>query len=130
MISETLEDQLTALEPPYETMEELKIGRTLDQYGIPFFYRQPTVIMNQQDKQNEIYTPSFTLPQYGCSVIEYIPNAQEQGRIIKTYRYNQIPAVVLGPTELNRPHWQQDLYKKIEKELKVSDYSLAQLLNG
>ena len=31
-----LEDMLTDLDPPYESKEELEIGRMLDQYGIPF----------------------------------------------------------------------------------------------
>jgi hypothetical protein len=127
---EKLEEELDILDPPYQTNQELKIGRVLDQYGIPFFYRQPTVVMDPATKQNEIWKPSFTLPQYGCSVIEYIANTQDQDRVIQTYRYNQIPAAVLGPAEMDNPHWQQNLYQRIEKELKVSGDSLAQLLKG
>ena len=51
--TEELEDKLTELDPPYESLEELQIGRMLDQYGIPFFYRQPTVVYHQG--QNEIW---------------------------------------------------------------------------
>ena len=40
------------------------IGRLLDKYGIPFFYRQATTIYN--NRKNKIWNPSFTLPQYGC----------------------------------------------------------------
>ena len=127
---EKLEDQLDILDPPYQTNQELKIGRVLDQYGIPFFYKQPTVVMDPQTKQNEIWKPSFTLPQYGCSVIDYIVDAHDQERVIQTYRYNQIPAAVLGPAELDKPHWQQDLYQRIEKELKMPEYSIAQLLKN
>ena len=127
---EKLEEELDILDPPYETSQELKIGRVLDQYGIPFFYQQPTVVMDPQTKQNEIWKSSFTLPQYGCSVIEYIANSQDQDRIIQTYRYNQIPAAILGPTDLDQPQWQQDLYQRIESQLKVSEYSLAQLLKS
>ena len=116
MISETLEDQLTALEPPYETMEELKIGRTLDQYGIPFFYKQPTVIMNSQDKQNEIHKPSFTLPQYGCSIIDYLKDQAQIPNRIQTYQYNQIPATVLGPKDLQNPNWQHQLYAQLQQQ--------------
>ena len=32
--TEELDDMLTELDPPYESIEELKIGRFLDQYGI------------------------------------------------------------------------------------------------
>jgi hypothetical protein len=127
---EKLEEELDILDPPYQTNQELKIGRVLDQYGIPFFYKQPTVVMDPQTKQNEIWKPSFTLPQYGCSVIEYIANAQEQDRIIQTYRYNMIPAAVLGPTDLDKSYWQKDLYQRIEKDLKMPEYSLAQLLKS
>ena len=127
---EKLEEMLDSLDPPYPTIEELKIGRMLDRYGIPFFYRQPTVVMDPETKQNEIWKPSFTLPQYGCSVIDYIADARAQDKIIQTYRYNQIPAAVLGPKDLDKPNWQQELYHKIQRQLKVSEYSLVQLLKS
>lgn len=127
---EKIEDQLDILDPPYQTNQELKIGHVLDQYGIPFFYKQPTVVMDPQTKQNEIRKPSFTLPQYGCSIIEYTANTQDQDKIVQTYRYNMIPAAVLGPANLDQPNWQQDLYQRIEKELKMPEYSLAQLLKS
>ncbi len=38
--TDELGDMLTELDPSYESKEELQIGRMLDQYGIPFFYRQ------------------------------------------------------------------------------------------
>ena len=123
-----LEDQLDILDPPYETMEELKIGRLLDAYGIPFFYKQPTVVMDQQTGQNEMSKPSFTLPQYGCSVIDYIVNTQDRSTILQTYRYNQIPAVVLGPADLADPHWQQNLYDEIDQQLRLPEYSIDQLI--
>ena len=57
--TDQLEDTLTDLEPNYESEAERNIGRLLDQYGIPFFYKQPTVICN--DGRNEIHRPSFSL---------------------------------------------------------------------
>ncbi|MHC4680108.1 MAG: hypothetical protein ACYTEK_15585 [Planctomycetota bacterium] len=59
---EKLEEMMTDLDPPYESREELKIGRLLDQYGIPFFYKQPTIVYEQG--QNRIAKPSFTLLGY------------------------------------------------------------------
>ena len=59
-----LEDMLTELDPPYESKEELKIGRMLDQYGIPFFYEQATIIYDQG--KNEIWKPAFTLYPMGA----------------------------------------------------------------
>lgn len=117
-----LQDLLTELDPPYESKEELKIGHMLDQYGIPFFYRQPTVIYN--DGKNEIWNPSFTLPQYGCSVIDYIAQEKQATERINIYRYNQIPATVLGPKDLDRPNWQRSLYEKIQQELQQT-YNLS-----
>jgi hypothetical protein len=113
-----LEDILTELDPPYESKEELKIGRLLDQYGIPFFYRQATIIYDQG--QNEIRKPSFTLYPYGGLVIDYVPGSGEEQkdellRKERVYRYNQIPAVLLGPKNLTEPNWREMLYGKIEK---------------
>ena len=31
------------------------------------------------------------------------------------YRYNQIPAVVIGPPDLDKPNWDKDLYEKLER---------------
>jgi hypothetical protein len=109
---------LTELDPPYESKEELAIGRMLDQYGIPFFYKQATVIYDQG--QNEIRKPSFTLYPYGGLVIDYVSGSGENQkdellRREQTYRYNQIPAVLLGPKDLTEPDWQDVLYKRIEQ---------------
>ena len=69
---EKLDEMLTELDPPYESKEELMIGRLLDQYGIPFFYKQPTIVYNQS--RNEIWKPTFTLLSYGGLVIDYVPD--------------------------------------------------------
>jgi hypothetical protein len=112
---------LTELDPPYESKEELTIGRMLDQYGIPFFYRQATIIYDQG--KNDIWKPSFTVYPYGGLVIDYVPGS-EQGqkdelqRREQVYRYNQIPAVLLGPKDLAEPNWEELLYGKIEKTYK------------
>ena len=118
---EELEDMLTELDPPYESKEELKIGRVLDQYGIPFFYRQATIIYDQG--KNEIWKPTFTLYPYGGLVIDYVPGSEqnhknELRRKEQIYRYNQIPAVLLGPKNLTEPNWEGLLYGKIEKTYK------------
>ncbi len=113
-----LEDMLTELDPSYESKEELKIGRMLDQYGIPFFYRQATIIYDQG--QNEVWKPSFTVYPYGGLVIDYVPGS-EQGqkdellRKEQVYRYNQIPAVLLGPKDLTESNWEAVLYEKLKQ---------------
>ena len=122
-----LEDMLTELDPPYKSKEELQIGRVLDQYGIPFFYRQATIIYDQG--RNEIWKPSFTVYPYGGLVIDYIA-ASEQGqndellRKEQIYRYNQIPAVLLGPKDLAEPNWEELLYERIKLESKQYDLSI------
>jgi len=112
---EELDDMLTELDPPYESREELKIGRLLDQYGIPFFYKQTTIVYDEG--RNWISKPSFTLLSYGGAVIDYVAAAQEQQvlRREQLYRYNQIPAVVLGPPDLDKPNWDKDIYEKLER---------------
>ena len=109
---------LTELDPPYESKEELKIGRVLNQYGIPFFYRQATIIYDQGE--NEIWKPSFTVYPYGGLVVDYVPGSEkgqknELLRREQIYRYNQIPAVLLGPKDLKEPNWEELLYGKIEQ---------------
>ena len=113
-----LEDMLTELDPPYESKEKLQIGRMLDQYGIPFFYRQATIVYDQG--QNEVWKPSFTVYPYGGLVVDYVPGSEQgQGdelrRKEQIYRYNQIPAVLLGPEDLTEPNWEELLYGRIEQ---------------
>ena len=111
---ETLDSQLDELEPPYESDNEARIGRLLDKYGIPFFYRQATIVYN--NGKNEIWNPSFTLPQYGCAVLDYVPQEKQAVERINIYRYNQVPATVLGPPDLDKPNWQESLYEKLQQE--------------
>lgn len=119
---ETLDSQLDELEPPYESDNEARIEHLLDKYGIPFFYRQATIVYNKG--KNEIWKPSFTLPQYGYAVIDYIPQAKKIAERINIYNYNQIPATVLGPPDLDKPNWQESLYEKLQQETShLSDLS-------
>ena len=106
---------LSELDPPYESIEELKIGRLLDQYGIPFFYKQATIVYDQA--KNRISKPSFTLLSYGGTVTDYVaaPDEQQVLRKEQLYRYNQIPAIVIGPPGLDKPNWDKDLYEKLER---------------
>lgn len=96
-----LDELLTELDPPYESVKELKIGRTLDKYGIPFLYKLPTIIMSEGTYQ--IWQPSFTLPQYGSLVIDLAADEQSYKTKQETYRYNQIPAYVLQLKTPKRP---------------------------
>ncbi len=114
-----LEDMISALDPPYESKEELKIGQMLDRYGLPFFYRQPTIIFVQG--KNKIWRPTFTLPTYDSLVIDYIarPEGQDSQPPIQqtkqVYEQNQIPAILLSQPNLNYPNWQPTLYDKLNR---------------
>ncbi|MFC1763583.1 hypothetical protein ACFL6U_16080 [Planctomycetota bacterium] len=88
----------------------------LDRYGIPFFYQQPTIIYNEG--RNEIWKPSFTMYSYGGTVVDYVAESSDnpQERMLnrdKIYKYNQIPAVLLGPKDLTDPNWSKQLYDKL-----------------
>jgi hypothetical protein len=111
----TLEDELTEFDPPYESREEAVIGRLLDNYGIPFFYKQATIIYSQG--RNEIWNPTFTLPQYGCSLVDYLQDEAAIPERINIYRYNQIPATVLSPKDLDKPNFQQELCEKLQRQI-------------
>ena len=114
--NEELEDMLTELDPPYETKDELKVGRVLDRYGVPFFYKQAVIIYHEG--KNEIWKPSFTLYSYGGALIDYVAGEDQPGQRLsrdKIYRYNQVPAIVVGPKDLEKPNWDEDLYAKLEQ---------------
>lgn len=122
-----LEENVSGLEPPYQNRQEQQIGQLLDRYGIPFFYQSPMLVM--KGDKHEVWHPSFALPQYGMSVIDYMQNPGDIANRIALYRYNQIPATVVGPKDLDKPNWQQTLYEKLHREvLKLPDYSLNRIL--
>ncbi|MFC1761795.1 hypothetical protein ACFL6U_06915 [Planctomycetota bacterium] len=116
--NDELADLLGELDPPYESLEELRIGKVLDRYGVPFFYKQPSIIYNEG--KNEIWKPSFTMYSYGGAVVDYVADKCDNPgeRILskdRIYKYNQVPAVLLGPKDLEKPKWDRDLYEKLEQ---------------
>jgi hypothetical protein len=115
----SLDEKLKALEPAYQSEAERQIGRMLDRYGIPFFYRQPMLIYDQG--QNQIWEPSFALPGYDGLVIDYIRPAynhelhDDTEHRKQVYQDNQIPAVLITPMDMQGPDWQRDLYRKLQQ---------------
>ena len=53
-------------------------------------------------------------------VIDYAPNTNGKQLLQQEqlYRYNQIPAVLLGPKSLMEPDWQESLYETLQQEAK------------
>lgn len=110
-----LDDQLEELEPPYESPAQRQIGRTLDQYGIPFFYRQPALVYD--DGSHRIWHPDFTLPGYNGLVVEYAGAGDPRQlahvqRKRDVYALNQIPAVFVYPGDMLTPGWQERLAER------------------
>lgn len=118
VLSPDLEKRLRALEPPYQSRGETEIGRVLDRYGIPFFYRQPTLIYD--GGRHHLWHPDFTLPTYNGLVIEYARRINtpdyvrgiERKRLV--YEANEVPAVFVYPEDLATPEWPEDLTRRIE----------------
>jgi hypothetical protein len=115
-----LADLIRFLEPPYQSRGEAQIGRVLDRYGIPFFYRQPTLIYDEG--LHQIWHPDFSLPAYNGLVIEYtgMMGVPSYAPIIahrqQTYAANTIPAVFMSPETMADPTWPEDLLGRLEKE--------------
>lgn len=114
-----LPDVIRALEPPYQSQGEARIGRVLDAYGVPFWYRQPMLIYDQG--LHQIWHPDFTLPTYNGLVIEYagMKGVPSQAPLIaqrqQTYAANAVPAVFMYPEDLAAPDWPDELTRRIEQ---------------
>ena len=109
-----LEYYMGKLQPEYESTGQETIGRMLDEYAIPFFYKQPLLIW--ENGQRRIKRPDFTLPTYNNTVIEYVPLTDEVAkRDSHLYRANNITALFLRDSDLAEPNWQQRLYEKLEE---------------
>jgi len=112
-VSPDLEYYIGRLQPQYESAGRAEIGRMLDEYGIPFFYKQATLIC--QDGRRRIWRPDFTLPTYDNIVIEYngcIPDPAVKGDV---YKQNNIAALFLDQSDLAGPDWQQRLYDRLQE---------------
>lgn len=123
---EELDDLLEGLEPPYESPEHARIGRVLDRYGIPFFYRQSTLVYDRD--KHRIWHPDFTLPGYNGLIVEYLSPARQADYAVaaqrkhETYAANQIPAVFVSTLDLSSPAWP---YRFLERVRRVGQESCA-----
>ena len=114
-----LEQRLAELEPPYRSRGEAQIGRFLDRYGIPFVYEQPLLIWDRGKYRT--WHPDFTLPKYDGLILEYagMPEIDDYMTGIRhkqrAYQVNGIPALFVYPSDVKRPNWPEQLYKKLEQ---------------
>jgi hypothetical protein len=115
-----LEARLATLEPPYRSKGEARVGRLLDRYGVPFFYEQPMLVLD--DGGHRLLHPDFTLPTYDSLILEFagMPDKPEYMRKLhykqRVYRENAIPALFIYPQDLTGPSWPERLYERIVQE--------------
>ena len=113
-----IEDRLGTLEPPYKSRGEAQIGRLLDRYGIPFFYEQPLIVLDQG--RHRRWRPDFTLPHQNGLVVEYagMPDRPDYMAGIrhkeKVYTANAVPAMFLYPRDLQGPQWPERIIDRID----------------
>ena len=109
-----LEDKLVGPDYPYESKEEASIARMLNDYGIPFLYKQPTLVIENGKRCVEY--ADFFLPTYNGLAIDYIieSNSATYRRKKNIYQDNQIPAVIMSRKDLHKPNWQKRLHNTLE----------------
>lgn len=113
-----LEERLRPLDPPYEHEEQRQIGRLLDYHGVPFFYRQATLVYDQG--KHEIWHPDFTLPTYDGLVIGYAAqaNSVEARHKQQVYQANEIPAVLVYPPDLTDSQFSIKLFQMMYEAIR------------
>lgn len=110
-----LEYFIGKLDPPYESKEEAQIGHMLEQYQIPFFYKQATLVKDQGHRK--VTHVDFNLPTRNGMVIDYIvaPDTRDYQEKKALYEQNQMPALLVTNESLKEPNWQQKLYDKVQE---------------
>ena len=107
--SSSIEDKLK-----YESKEEASIAGMLKDYGIPFLYKNPTLVIENGKRMIEY--ADFFLPTYNGLVIDYIieSNSAIYRRKKNIYQDNQTPAVLISRKDLHRPNWQKKLHDTLQ----------------
>jgi len=100
---------------PYKSRVDKSIADMLKGYGIPFFYKQPTLVI--ENGKRCIEYADFFLPTYNGLAIDYIveSNSAIYRRKKNIYQDNQIPAVLMARRDIDHDGWQKRLYKRLEK---------------
>ena len=113
--SPALKDRLVGPHYPYESKEESSIAKMLKTYGIPFLYKQPTLVIENGKRMIEY--ADFFLPTYNGLAIDYIieSNSAIYRRKKNVYQDNQIPLILVSRKYMQRPDWQKKLFDKMQK---------------
>ena len=107
----TLDEKVTKI----PGQPEQAIASMLNQYGIPFFYKQPTMVIENGTKAIEYI--DFFLPTYNGLALDYIieSNSAIYRRKKNIYQDNQIPAILVGKKDLKQSNWQSRLYGTLQQ---------------
>jgi len=108
-------DHPTEKRSPYHSEAERSIAEMLDSYGIPFYYKQPTLVVENGHRCIEYV--DFFLPTYAGLSIDYVadPRGHAYQRKTRVYTENQVPAALLTKRDISGKDWQQRLYSKLEQ---------------
>jgi len=100
---------------PYRSEAERSIADMLSAYGIPFYYKQPTLVVDNGRRCIEYV--DFFLPTYAGLAIDYFtePRGNAYKRKTRVYSENQVPAAMLTKRDINGQGWQGRLHDRIEK---------------
>jgi len=99
----------------YRSEAERSIAEMLNAYGIPFYYRQPTLVVDNDHRRIEYV--DFFLPTYAGLSIDYLadPRGDIYKRKMRIYSENQVPAALLTKEDLSGTDWQQRLHSRLER---------------
>lgn len=115
IIAPTLDDRVAQSRHRFESKEKAAIAQMLENYGIPFFYKQPTLV--NESGQKTIEYVDFFLPTYNGLAIDYVVDAKSNIYLHKEqiYTQNRMQAVLVTRRDLYKKDWQSTLYKKLER---------------
>jgi len=101
--------------PAYHSEAEQSIADMLTSYGIPFYYKQPTLVMENGHRCIEYV--DFFLPTYAGLSLDYVadPRGHAYQRKTRVYTENQVPAALLTKEDISGHNWQQRLYRQLER---------------
>ena len=107
---------------PYKSKEHKTIATALDQYGIPFIYKQPTLVIENGKRMIEY--ADFFLPSYRGLAIDYIieSNSAIYRRKKNVYQDNQIPAVLVSRKDITRPDFASKLYNALQNSCRPKSH--------
>ena len=115
IITPPLEDRVNTAQHRFESKQKAAIAEMLNSYGIPFFYRQPTLITDNGQKTIEYV--DFFLPTYNGLAIDYVVHTKSKTYLRKEqlYTQNRMQAVLVTRRDLYQRNWQSKLYRKLER---------------